>query len=271
MTVVESFGVNARGGTQMRRRWETPNAKGAVLIVHGIGEHSGRYVHVGDHLASKGFDVMAYDNVGFGQSEGEKAFVKHFDDYIEDVEALLAERRELGVPVILLGHSLGGLICATYLIGERPQPDLAILSSPALGAVVPTWQRILAPIIGRFFPKYFIPSKIDGVVLSRDVAVQEGYTNDPLVIAGSTAGLGRAIFSTMPATAANIGKITVPTYVLHGADDALVPAKFSEPLAALPNVTRRVWEGLRHECFNEPEQVEVMTEMTDWLDKQLSH
>ena len=254
----------------MRRRWETPGAKAAILIVHGIGEHSGRYVHVGDFLAARGFDVLAYDNVGFGQSEGPQAFVASFDYYTDDVQALLAERKELGVPVVLLGHSLGGLIAATYLVDDRPQPDLAILSSPALEAEVPKWQRYAAPIIGRFFPKLFIPNKIDGAVLSRDVAVQEGYLNDPLVIAGSTASLGRAIFATMPVTAAAIGKIQIPTYVLHGEDDELVPAKFSEPLAALPNVTRRVWKGLRHECFNEPEQNEVMAEMTDWLDKQLS-
>ena len=221
-------------------------------------------------MAAGGFDVLAFDNVGNGQSEGPRAFVTSFEDYVDDVQALLAEREELGVPVVLMGHSLGGLIAATYLVDDRPQPDLAILSSPALGAVVPKWKRIVAPIIGRVLPKLFIPDKIDGAVLSRDVAVQEAYANDPLVTAGATAGLGRALFATMPVTAAAIGKIRVPTYVLHGEDDELVPAKFSEPLAALPNVTRRVWKGLRHECLNEPEQNEVMAEMTDWLKSQLA-
>lgn len=265
----ESFGTDSHGGTQMRRRWEVDGAKAAVLIVHGIGEHSGRYVHVGDHLASRGYDVLAYDQVGFGQSEGRRAFVNSFDDYLDDVEVLLGERRETGVPVVLLGHSLGGLVAATYLESDRPQPDVAILSAPALGAEVPAWQRIAAPIIGRFAPKVFIPSKIDGPILSHDPEVQTAYETDPLGVRGNTAGLGREIFATMEATAAAISKIKVPTYVLHGAEDELVPEQFVAPLADLPNVTYRSWEGLRHECFNEYEKLDVMNEMADWLDSQV--
>ena len=266
----EFFGESSRGGTQLRRRWAVEGAKAAVLIVHGIGEHSGRYVHVGDFLESKGYDVLAYDLRGFGQSEGPKAFVDSFDDYLDDVEALMAERRELGIPVVLLGHSLGGLVAATYLEGNRPQPDLGILSAPALGAVVPAWQRTSAPIIGRIFPKIFIPSKIDGIVLSHDPEVADAYENDPLGVPGSTAGLGRAIFATMPTTLANIAKIKIPTYVLHGSADELVPQEFSLPLADLPNVTYKTWQGLRHECFNEYEKMDVLAELTTWLDSQLA-
>ncbi|MFW2381501.1 MAG: lysophospholipase [Acidimicrobiales bacterium] len=265
----ESFGTNSRGGTQLRRRWATEGAKAAVLVVHGIGEHSGRYVHLGDHLASRGYDVLAYDQVGYGQSEGRRAFVNSFDEFLDDVQALLAERRETGLPVVLLGHSLGGLVAATYLESARPQPDLAVLSAPALGAEVPTWQRVLAPIIGRVAPKVFIPSKIDGAVLSHDPQVQSDYENDPLGVQGATAGLGRELFATMETTSAAIAKIQLPTYVLHGSADELVPEKFMKPLAALPNVTYRSWEGLRHECFNEYEKLDVMNELADWLDNEV--
>ena len=265
-----SLKANRHGATQLQRRWNVPNAKAAVLVVHGIGEHSGRYEHVGGFLASNGYDVMAFDQRGFGQSAGIRAYVESFDDFLEDVEDLLAERRELGVPVVLLGHSLGGLISATYLVSDRPQPDLGILSAPALDATIPKWKRVAAPLMGRLAPKLFIPDKIEGAVLSRDVAVQEAYLNDPLVIAGSTSGLGSATLTAMEATSANIAKIRVPTYVLHGDADELVPPSASEAAGALPNVTRRLWPGLRHEAFNEPEQLEVMSEMEQWLSEQLS-
>lgn len=257
------------GLTQLRRHWEAPNPRVALLLVHGIGEHCGRYEHVGAHLAAKGIDVLAFDNRGFGQSGGRRAFVNSFDEYLDDVEDLLAKRRELGLPVVLMGHSLGGLIVSNYLESDRPEPDFAVLSAPALAAIVPRWQRILAPILGRITPKFFIKSTIEGELLSRDKAVQDAYLSDPLVIAGSTARLGAEIFSTMETTSAAINRITVPTYVFHGGQDNLVPTASSESLGRLSNVTRRVWEGLRHESLNEPEQDEVMAEIVTWVLEQL--
>ncbi len=269
MAVDEHFGKNSRGGTQLRRRWETDNPKAAVLIVHGVGEHSGRYLHVGDHLAAHGHDVLAYDKIGFGQSEGRRAHVDSFDDYLDDVQALIAERHTLELPVVLFGHSLGGLVATTYLVSDRPQPDIAILSAPALEAEIDLWKRIAAPIIGRLAPTLFIPNKIDGVLLSRDVAVQEGYVDDPLVIAGQTAGLGREILAAMGSISPRIDRISVPTYVYHGEDDEVVRPAASAPLEAHPHVTYRLWDGLRHEAHNEPEHVTVLTAITDWLDTQI--
>lgn len=241
-----------------------------MLIVHGIGEHSGRYEHVGSFFAESGIDTMSYDQRGFGQSGGRRAFVKSFSQYLDDVEQMLELRREAGLPVILLGHSLGGLVVTTYLTSDRPQPDLAVISAPALEAEVPAWQKLFAPVLGRLLPKQHIPAKIDGEVLSRDVEVQQAYVNDPLVIAGATAGLGNEIFNTMEATAAVLDRLRVPAYVLHGADDRLVPPSASEPLGQLPGVTRKVWDGLRHECMNEPEQGEVLAGILAWLDAELA-
>lgn len=240
-----------------------------MLIVHGIGEHSGRYEHVGSFFADRGIDTLSYDQRGFGQSGGRRAFVKSFDQYLDDVEELLAARRGLGVPVILLGHSLGGLVVTTYLVSDRPQPDLSVISAPALDADVPAWQRTLAPVLGRLRPKQHIPSEIDAELLSRDVSVQQAYVDDPLVIAGATAGLGNAMFKTMASTSAALDRVRVPAYVLHGAEDRLVPPSASEGLGRLPNVTRKLWDGLRHECLNEPEQVEVMEAIQAWIEANL--
>lgn len=263
------FATAADGRKQFRRHWAAASPRAALLLVHGIGEHVGRYEHVGAALADAGIDVLAHDQRGFGQTEGTRGFVAEFDEYLDDVEALLAERRNVGVPVVLMGHSLGGLISTTYLVSERPQPDLAVLSAPALDAEAPAWQRAMAPILGKVIPKLFIKSSFDGSVLSRDVAVQEAYENDPLRVAGSTASLGRAILGAMGDTSQRLDRLRVPTYVLHGDADTLVPPTASEPLAPLPGVTRRVWPDLKHECLNEPEYPQVIAEIVAWLDAQL--
>jgi alpha-beta hydrolase superfamily lysophospholipase len=257
------------GVTQLRRHWSARPARAALLIVHGIGEHSGRYERLGAHLAGLGFDVLGFDTRGFGSSGGTRAHVDRFERYLDDVEDLLAERRRLSVPVVLFGHSMGGLIAARYLVDGRPRPDLAVLSAPALAADVPAWQRVLAPVLGRLVPRLVLPTGIDPARLSRDRDVVDAYVGDPLVVGGATAGLGRALFDAMAVTVRNLEQLTVPTFVLHGSDDALVPPTASEHLERLPNVRRRVYQGLLHECLNEPEHPAVTADITAWLDEQL--
>lgn len=262
--------LTADGTAQLRRRWAVDDPKAAILLVHGIGEHSGRYDHVGRFFAERGYDVAAFDNRGFGESGGRRGHIDSYETYLGDIEERLTARRELGVPTVLFGHSLGGLMATTYLVGSRPGPDLAVLSSPALSADVETWKRVAAPVLGRLIPTVFIPDEIDGVGLSRDPAVQKAYREDPLLVAGATAGLGYQTFTTMKSTAAGIHRISVPTYVLHGDEDPVVPIAASLPLKDLPGVTYRIWQGLRHECLNEPEQNEVMVEIEAWLGQQLA-
>lgn len=240
-----------------------------MLLVHGIGEHTGRYEHVGAAFAAAGIDVLAHDQRGFGETEGTRGHVGAFDEYLADVEPLIDERRSLDVPVVLMGHSLGGLVATAYLVSERSQPDLAVLSAPALAAELPSWQRKAAPLLGTVIPSLRIPADFDGSVLSRDEQVQRDYENDPLRVPVSTARLGREVLRTMESTNKCLDRLRVPTYVLHGADDTLVPPSASAPLDILPNVTRRMWPGLRHECLNEPERDEVLAEIITWLDTQL--
>ena len=264
-----SFGTTRDGLTQRRRHWPAATPRAAILLVHGIGEHSARYEHIGDALSDAGFDVLSFDLRGFGETAGRRAFVADFSEYTDDVADLPAERRQLGVPVVLMGHSLGGLISTNYLVGSDPQPDFAVLSAPALTAEIPRWQRFAAPVLSRIAPNLHITSDFDGSVLSRDEAVQAAYNEDPLRVDGTTASLGAQIMHAMKSTQAPLDRLGVPTYVLHGDADTLVPPSASEPLGALPNVTRRVWPGLRHECLNEPEWPEVVAGIVAWLDDQL--
>ncbi|MEM7273266.1 MAG: lysophospholipase [Actinomycetota bacterium] len=270
VTMAVETATTADGTKQLRRRWAVDEPRAAILLIHGIGEHSGRYQHVGQYFADRGYDLETFDNRGFGESGGRRGHIGSFSLYLDDLQERLAIRRELGVPTVLFGHSLGGLISSRYLVSRRPQPDLAVLSSPAIDATAPRWQKLFAPLLGRVAPTMFFPSEIDGQGLSRDVEVQEAYTNDPLLVAGATAGLGMGIFDAMKTVRSRMDRIELPTYVLHGTDDPVVPIEASRPLERLPNVTYRAWDGLLHECLNEPEQDEVMAEIDGWLTDRLA-
>ncbi|MGI9615384.1 MAG: lysophospholipase [Acidimicrobiales bacterium] len=262
------------GVTQLQRRWRPgseSDTRSAIVLVHGLGEHSGCYENTGRYLAEQGHDVVAFDNRGFGQSGGRRGHIDRFDTYLDDVEDLVVERRQSGLPVVLLGHSLGGLIATSYVVAGRPAPDVLVLSAPALEANLPRWKRAAAPLLGRLTPKLFIPTDFEATILTRDPELQPTYAEDDLRVRGSTPRLGEESFQAMRDVAEQLHKITMPTYVLHGGEDELVPPAVSRPLAALPNVTYRLWPELRHECFNEIERLDVLGELTGWLDTVLAN
>lgn len=264
------YGVTRDGLTQLRRRWKaTGTARAVVLIVHGISEHSGRYEAVAQQLAAAGFHVVAYDHRGHGQSAGRRTYVDSFDELVDDLEDHLREVRKLGLPVVLLGHSMGGLIATAYAVSTRPQPHYLVLSAPALGAEVPSWQRVGAPYVSNLAPKLFLPSPMPTSVLSRDPDVIEAYEQDPLIKPGATARMGAELLRTMETVGAQLANISVPTLVVHGADDELVPAAASVPIDDVAGVERWELPGLRHEIFNEPEGPSVLTDVINWINLRL--
>lgn len=269
MTSITEAVTGRTGIALLRRHWRVETPRAAVLIVHGIAEHSGRYEYVGNYLAERGFDTLSFDLRGHGESQGRRGHIASFDDFLDDVEELLDERRELEAPVVLMGHSLGGLIAATYVVSGRPPPDLLVLSAPALAADVPGWQRVMANVFGSILPKMAIKNDFDGALLSRDATVGEIYRDDPLRVRVATARLGKEIFDTMTSTAGKLDLIKMPTYVFHGSDDRLVRPSASQDFDKLPLAKRVVHERLRHECLNESERDDVLAELTDWLDTQL--
>jgi alpha-beta hydrolase superfamily lysophospholipase len=260
----------ADGTEQFRRRWSVADARAALLIAHGMGEHSGPYDEIGDFFAQRGFDVAAYDHRGYGRSGGRRGYIERWGVFVDDLADRLEERRSLGLPVVLYGHSLGGLMSLTHLVENRTQPDLAVLSAPAMLAAVPAWQKVAAPIGSVLAPTVFKPAPFEHEILTRDVAVQESYAADDLRVSGATLRLGNEIFRAIDAANANYRRIGVPTYVLHGENDRLMPSSATQPLADLPNVTYRLWEGLRHEPHREPEWPEVVGEIVAWLDGHLA-
>jgi alpha-beta hydrolase superfamily lysophospholipase len=257
------------GNVLATRHWPAAGRRklGSVLIVHGLGEHSGRYDHVARRLAANGIDVHGFDLRGFGASGGRRAWLDRWPAYHDDVQARLLHVRELarGRPVVLYGHSMGGLVALGYVLTDRPKPDLLVLTAPALDADVTGWKRALARVLSNVAPRLQIRNGFDGSMLSRDPAVGAAYGADPLNYGRTTTRLGDEIMREQERVLASLDRLSVPTLVLHGGQDTLVPPAASEPLAGLPGVTRVVYDGLRHEVHNEPEWEAVLEDVVRWL------
>jgi acylglycerol lipase len=257
----------AADGTPLHvRHWPAAGDPWAtVLIVHGIGEHSGRYERTGRLMAEAGLDVHAFDLRGHGLSGGRRVYVRRWDDFLDDLEVRLGQVRREGRPLVLFGHSMGALIALTYLCSDRPAPDLLVLSALPLDASTPAWQRLLAPVLSRVAPTLLVANPISGEQLSHDPAVGIAYFADPLVQPRSTARLGAELFRAMKRARSELGRLHVPTLVIHGGADTLVPTAVSEPLAGVAGVERRVLPNLRHETLNEPQGPEVVAGVVEWL------
>ena len=250
------------------RRWVASGEPWAsVLIVHGLAEHSGRYERTGTALAAVGLSVEALDLRGAGGSAGRRADVVRWEDYLDDVEWRLASvRAAAGTrPVALFGHSLGGLIALDYATSGRPAPDLLVLSAPALGSTIQGWKRGLVRLLAGIAPTMKVANGLSGAQLSRGPAVGEAYFADPLVETSSTLRLGAVGFSAQARVAAGLSTLGIPTLVIHGGADTIVPPASTEPLAAIPGVRRIVYPDLRHETLNEPDGPAVVADIVAWL------
>lgn len=254
------------------RHWPDEAPRAGVLIVHGVGEHAGRYEEVGAQLGAAGLETFSWDLRGFGSSGGERAWVDRFDRFHDDVEDRLAATRAAlpGRPVVLYGHSMGGLISLGYALSDRPKPDLLVLSAPGIDDDLAGWKHKLAPILARVAPKLRIPNGIAPDMLSRDETRQEAARTDALMVGASTAKLGAAAFAEQARVRAAMATLSIPTLVIHGLDDPVVPARATESLADLPGVTRRTYPGVRHELHNEPEGPAVIADVITWIDGQLA-
>jgi acylglycerol lipase len=264
--------VAARDGTMLRTRAWEPQGRpwAAALLVHGLGEHSGRYEALGDRFAAAGIDVRAFDQRGFGASGGRRAYVRRWEEFGADVAARLdALRRERpDVPIVLYGHSLGGLIVLDAVVRGVVRPDLVVLSAPALGDAMPGWLHALARAATRVLPRLAVGDGLPPDGLSRDPAIAADVAADPLNLTRVTVRLGAEAFSAQAAVRGRLAALEhlpAPTYVLHGSLDPIVPASASEMLARFPEVTRVLHAGLRHECHNEPERDEVVDGILDWV------
>ncbi len=266
--------AQTRDGLQLRT-YEWPavgESRAHLLLVHGIAEHAGRYPHVASRLAAAGITTHSYDQRGFGKSAGRRGYVDRWSQYHDDVEDRLAAVRVAshGLPVVLYGHSMGGLTVLGYTLADppRPLPDLLVLSAPAIDAIVPRWKRRLAAVLSSVVPRFAVANAFPKGGLSSDPAVEVTYLADPVRVPRTTARLGLSLFreqARVQAILARGGPLPVPTYLVHGADDPIVPEWASRSLEGRANVTRRVYPGLRHETHNEPSGGAVIDDTTRWI------
>jgi acylglycerol lipase len=228
---------------------------------------------VGSWLADAGLNVTAGDLRGFGGSSGRRAYVDRWSQHHDDLEERLADVRADadGRPVVLYGHSLGGLIALGYVLAEppRPLPDALVLSAPAIDSTVPGWKRVFATVLSTIAPTASLKNAFDGGLLSRDPSVGQRYLDDPLNHHRTSTRFGAAAVREQRRVRASLDRLSVPTLVYHGTADRLVLPAASEPLAALPGVTRRTLPDLRHESHNEPEGRQVVSDVVAWLESVL--
>ena len=259
------------------REWPCSNARGCVLIVHGLGEHIGRYAHVAARLNAWGWAAVGYDQRGHGASEGGRGALHHRDDLLRDLALVVdAVRAKNSGPLVLLGHSMGGLVAARFVAGAsaRPVPawarpvDALVLSSPALDAGTTAWQKLLLAVLGPLAPNLAAGNGLKPAWISRDAAVVGAYMADPLVHDRITPRLARFIVDAGVRVRSNAATWSVPTLLLYaGSDRCVAPAGSAAFAAPAPSAVLTVQEfkPLYHEIFNEPEQAEVFAVLGGWL------
>jgi len=255
--------------------WPLPEGsprRGTVLLVHGLGEHAGRYGHVAQHLNAWGFAVRAYDQYGHGRSGGPRGGLNHDSRLLDDLADLVdATRKRMapGEPLVLLGHSLGGLVAARFVSLHLRPVDALVLSSPALDTGLSGFQKLLLATLPRLAPNLRVGNGLDVQALSHDPAVVAAYQADPLCHDRISARLGRFIAEAGPATLARAPHWSVPTLLLWAGADRLVrPAGSAAFAAAAPSavVQSQCFAGLYHELFNERDAAPVFAVLRQWLD-----
>jgi alpha-beta hydrolase superfamily lysophospholipase len=256
-------------GMELVREWAPESAPRAhIVLVHGIAEHCGRYERTGDLLARAGFFVRSYDLIGFGGTGGPRGDIDEWSRYHDQIQRHMAWARAQGGPVILMGHSMGGNLALGYVLSGRPAPDLLVLSAPGLGGGA-GWQRAIAGVGAKMTPTVAVPNILKGEQLSRDPAVGEAYFSDPLMYRKTTPRLGAALFRSMDELKESAAELDIPTLVLHGTADTIVPPQSTAILGDLACVERRLLPGLRHEILNEPEGPELVQDIIDWIDARI--
>jgi alpha-beta hydrolase superfamily lysophospholipase len=256
--------------------WEPEGTPKAVLgLVHGLGDHSGRYARVGKALSDAGFAVVGFDLRGNGKSGGPRGHYPSLEVLMDDIDQgcrQLGERFP-GVPLFLFGHSLGGLFVLVYATYHKHNLTGVISIAPALRSPV-LEQKIkmaMVNILGGLLPTLTIPTGLDPNSVSRDPEVVRAYVEDPLVHDKATLSAGKVGLQAIDWALSHTMDFPVSLLILHGAADKLVYPRGSEELAGLikGDLTLKLLDGLYHEIHNEPEQEEVFAFMIDWLNSQL--
>jgi acylglycerol lipase len=260
------------------RSWQADSPTAVIVLIHGLADHSARFEQIGQFLSKHNWTVYACDLRGHGlSSDGHQAgrvHVDRFSDYAEDVKAMLslAKQRHHELPVVLLGHSMGGLISLTYALNHPQEMDGLLLSSPLLGVHEdgrpPALLKLLARLLASIKPSLLFSSNLDSSSVSRDPEVVSAYIDDPLVSEKVSARWFVECALAIDDIQSRAAELKVPTLLMQSGDDRLVdPQAAPRWVKGAPHhlITLRVWDELFHEMFNEPEKEKVYDYVLEWL------
>jgi acylglycerol lipase len=273
MNHIEGKFIGVRNIQVFYQAWLPEGEVKAVLpIIHGLGEHSGRYMNVVNHFVPLGYVVYGLDQIGHGKSGGAREYVERFEDYSETFTAYLkmVKQWQPGKPIFLLSHSIGGLIAAYYLLDHQAEFQGAIFSAPVVKVAshVTKMTVFMAQTLSLLAPSAGV-LPVDPSTISRDPDVVKAYIDDPLVFHGkTTARLSAEMLRALTRVSAETGKITLPFLAMQGGADRLVDPDGAQILyerAASKDKTLKIYDGLYHEIFNEPERGRVFKDIEDWL------
>jgi len=273
----DGFFAGVRDSAIYYQCWQPETeCKAVLIIVHGLAEHCGRYMNVVNHFVPLGYAVYGLDHIGHGKSEGTRVYVERFTDYTDTLKLYfdLIRLEHPGKPVFLIGHSMGGLIGAVYLLEHQYELAGAVLSGPLAKVPDNTSPAIL--FVGKLLSTLLPKAGLLGVAaegVSRDPAVVQAYVNDPLVYTGkTTARLAAELMGAVQRLNAQAATITLPLLIVQGSEDKLVDpagAKLLYDAVSSTDKTLNVYEGLYHEVCNEPECEQVLDEIEAWLEQRL--
>jgi acylglycerol lipase len=269
----EGFFKGNRDANLFYQAW-IPDGKvrAVVLIVHGLGEHTGRYVNHVNFLVPLGYAVYGLDHLGHGKSDGKQEILVSFADYLEPLALFtkMVKDWQPGKPIFILGHSMGGLITCNYLLDHQSDFNGAILSAPAVkvGDNITSGTILMSKVLSAILPEAGILA-LDANGISRDPAVVKAYVNDPLVFHGKTpARLASEMLKGMIRVTAEAKKIIIPLLIIQGGDDKLIDpsgAKMLYEAVTSTDKTLKLYSGLYHEVHNEPERDQMFSDLEIWL------
>ncbi|RME96672.1 MAG: alpha/beta hydrolase, partial [Bacteroidetes bacterium] len=251
--------------------WSVEQARAAVGIIHGLGEHVHRYEHVAKYFNDRQIAVTGYDRRGHGRSDGQRGHTKSYGLLLDEIGQLLTETesRYPGLPLFLYGHSMGGNLLLNYLIKRNPNIQGAIVSAPHIqlsfkpSAVMVALGKLMRNLVPGF-------SQANGLAvdqLSRDPQVVAAYHADPLVHNKLSASLGMAMLESGEWLHTYRGTLKVPLLLMHGGADGITSPEATQAFAkrVRGEITCKIWDGLYHEIHNEPEQEQVLQFAYDWM------
>lgn len=257
------------------QEWLPDVPKAVVLLVHGLGEHSGRYAHVAQAFNQAGYAVLSFDMPGHGHSDGVRGHIPSYDLVMKLIRQHLDEAaaRFPELPRFLYGHSMGGNMVLYFCKTQKPDFLAGVMvTSPGLGtaAPVPAWKKLLGKMLFNMAPSFQMDNGLDRSGLSRDPAVEQRYSADPLVHGKISARLGMELIDAgewIVHTAADFPPL--PLLLMQGAEDRIVNPQMTKGFAEKTSakITFKMWPGAYHELHNEPEKEQVIQTMIDWMDK----